>query len=53
MEQELGLVVADASVVLKWQLDDEDCIPQATALRDDFYWVNDNSPEGRQAKLEL
>ena len=37
MAQEPWLVVADASVVLKWQLDDEDCIPQATALRDDFY----------------
>jgi len=37
MAQEPELVVADASVVLKWQLDDEDCIPQATALRDDFY----------------
>jgi len=37
MAQESGLIVADASVVLKWQLDDEDCIPQATALRDDFY----------------
>lgn len=37
MAQEQGLVVADASVVLKWQLDDEDCIPQATALRDDYY----------------
>jgi len=37
MAQEPGLVVADASVVLKWQLDDEDCIPQATALRDDYY----------------
>jgi predicted nucleic acid-binding protein len=37
MAQEPALVVVDASVVLKWQLDDEDCIPQATALRDDFY----------------
>ena len=37
MAQQPGLIVADASVVLKWQLDDEDCIPQATALRDDFY----------------
>ena len=37
MAQETASVVADASVVLKWQLDDEDCIPQATALRDDFY----------------
>lgn len=30
-------VVVDASVVLKWQLDDEEYVPQATALRDDFY----------------
>jgi predicted nucleic acid-binding protein len=30
-------VVVDASVVLKWQLDDEQYIPQAIALRDDFY----------------
>jgi predicted nucleic acid-binding protein len=30
-------VVVDACVVLKWQLDDEQYIPQATALRDDFY----------------
>lgn len=37
MAPEPALVVVDASVVLKWQLDDEDCIPQATALRDDFY----------------
>ncbi len=31
------LAVIDASVVLKWQFDDEDCVPQATALRDDYY----------------
>ena len=37
MAQEPVLVVVDASVVLKWQLDDEDCVPQATAFRDDFY----------------
>ncbi len=30
-------VVVDASVVLKWQLDDEQHVSQATALRDDFY----------------
>lgn len=30
-------IVVDASVVLKWQLDDEEYIPQAIALRDDFY----------------
>lgn len=30
-------VVVDASVVLKWQLDDEEYVPQATALRNDFY----------------
>jgi len=37
MPQEPGLVVVDASVVLKWQLDDEEYIPQATTLRNDFY----------------
>ena len=37
MPQGPGLVVVDASVVLKWQLDDEEYIPQATALRNDFY----------------
>ncbi len=37
MIQKPSSVVVDASVVLKWQLDDEDCISQATALRDDFY----------------
>ena len=37
MPQEPRLLVVDASVVLKWQLDDEDHIPQATALRGDFY----------------
>jgi len=37
MPQEPRLVVVDASVVLKWQLDDEDCVPQATALRNDYY----------------
>ena len=37
MPQEPGLVVVDASVVLKWQLDDEEYIPQSTALRNDFY----------------
>ena len=37
MPQEPGLLVVDASVVLKWQLDDEEYIPQATALRNDFY----------------
>jgi predicted nucleic acid-binding protein len=30
-------VVVDASVVLKWQLDDEEAAGQANALRDDFY----------------
>ena len=29
-------VVVDASVVLKWQLDDEQAVAQAVALRDDF-----------------
>jgi predicted nucleic acid-binding protein len=28
--------VVDASVVLKWQLDDEEAVTQALALRDDF-----------------
>jgi len=37
MPQEPGLVVVDASVVLKWQFDDEEYIPQATTLRNDFY----------------
>ena len=37
MPQEPMPVVVDASVVLKWQLDDEEYIPQATALRNDFY----------------
>ena len=29
-------VVVDASVVLKWQLEDEEAVAQAIALRDDF-----------------
>ena len=37
MPQEARLAVVDASVVLKWQLDDEEYIPQAIALRNDFY----------------
>jgi len=37
MQQEPQLVVVDASVVVKWQLNDEECISQASALRDDFY----------------
>jgi len=37
MSPEPILLVVDASVVLKWQLDDEEYILQATALRDDFY----------------
>jgi predicted nucleic acid-binding protein len=37
MSQQPRLVVVDASVVLKWQLDDEEYIPQATALRNDSY----------------
>jgi len=37
MAQGPPLAVVDASVVLKWQLDDEDCVREATALRDDFY----------------
>jgi len=31
------LVVVDASVALKWQFDDEECVAQAVTLRDDFY----------------
>ncbi len=37
MPPEARLVVVDASVVLKWQFNDEECIAQATALRDDYY----------------
>jgi predicted nucleic acid-binding protein len=34
---ELELAVIDASVVLKWQFDDEDYMSQAVALRDAYY----------------
>jgi predicted nucleic acid-binding protein len=37
MPQVSKKAVVDASVVLKWQFDDEECISQAIALRDDFY----------------
>jgi predicted nucleic acid-binding protein len=37
MSADLNLIVVDASVVLKWQLDDEECISQALSLREDFY----------------
>lgn len=37
MIQEEAVVVADASVVLKWELDDEDGIQQAAALRDNYF----------------
>ncbi len=37
MPQKTKPLVVDASVVLKWQLDDEEHISQAIALRDDFY----------------
>jgi predicted nucleic acid-binding protein len=39
MRQSLSspLVVVDASVILKWQLNDEECVSQAISLRDDFY----------------
>ncbi len=30
-------VVIDASVALKWQFDDEECVSQALKLRDDFF----------------
>ncbi len=35
--RESELAVVDASVVLKWQFDDEDCVSQATALRNDYF----------------
>jgi predicted nucleic acid-binding protein len=31
------LMVVDASVILKWHLNDEECISQAIKLRDDYY----------------
>lgn len=34
---ELKQAVVDASVVLKWQFDDEDYVSQAVALRDAYY----------------
>lgn len=37
MSEDEALVVVDASVVLKWQLDDEEHVAQAMALRDDYY----------------
>jgi predicted nucleic acid-binding protein len=37
MLPETALAVVDASVVFKWQMDDEECIAQARALRDDYY----------------
>lgn len=37
MVQSVKTIVVDASVVLKFQLNDEDCVSQATTLRDDFY----------------
>jgi len=37
MPQEPNTMVVDASVVLKWQLNDEECTVQAAALRDDFF----------------
>jgi predicted nucleic acid-binding protein len=37
MPQEPRLAVVDASVVLKWQLNDEEFTHQAIALRNDFY----------------
>jgi predicted nucleic acid-binding protein len=38
MPDQSKLVVVDASVVLKWQLTDEENMLQATALRDDYYY---------------
>lgn len=37
MSNSSRLVVVDASVVLKWQFDDEECVSQALMLRDDFF----------------
>ncbi len=37
MTPDVQVVVVDASVVLKWQFDDEECVAQAVTLRDDFY----------------
>lgn len=37
MSPESSLIVVDASVVLKWQFDDEEDIPQARTLRDDYF----------------
>lgn len=37
MPQAPRTIVVDASVVLKWQLDDEEYVPQAVAIREDFY----------------
>ncbi|MBI4333492.1 MAG: type II toxin-antitoxin system VapC family toxin [Chloroflexi bacterium] len=34
------LTAVDASVAVKWQLDDEECVTQARALRNDFYGRN-------------
>ncbi len=31
------LAAVDASVVVKWQLDDEECVAEARALRNDLY----------------
>ncbi len=35
------IAVIDASVAIKWQLDDKKCIYQARKLRGDFYYLND------------
>ncbi len=37
MPDEPRVIVVDASVVLKWQLYDEECISQARALKHDIY----------------
>ncbi len=37
MTTESGLVVADASVVIKWVFVDEEHVSEARALRDDYY----------------
>jgi len=36
--QQSTIAVIDASVVFKWHFDDEDCIPQALVMRDDYYF---------------
>ncbi len=37
MAPDSKIIVIDASVVLKWQFDDEECVEQALMLRHDFF----------------